>query len=65
MQLFDKASAEGGRTVGEIHNGDWIAFGTYALAGATSFTARVSSGGAGGTLSLRAGSPSSPAWPTS
>ena len=29
----------------------------YALAGVTSFTARVSSGGAGGTLSLRAGSP--------
>jgi Carbohydrate binding module (family 6)/PKD domain len=58
--LFDKHSAEGGRTVGEIHHGDWIAFSPYALTGVTSFTARVSSAGEGGTLSLRAGSPSGP-----
>ncbi|HEU4426824.1 MAG TPA: ThuA domain-containing protein, partial [Pilimelia sp.] len=57
VQLIDKPPAEGGRTVGDIHNGDWIAFNPYALTGATSFTARVSSAGAGGTLSLRAGSP--------
>ncbi|QFU89880.1 PQQ-dependent sugar dehydrogenase [Amycolatopsis sp. YIM 10] len=55
--LFDKAAAEGGRTVGDIHNGDWIAFQPYVLAGETQFTARVSSGGSGGTLSVRAGSP--------
>ncbi|GAA3253869.1 lectin [Dactylosporangium siamense] len=54
--LFDKATAEGGRTVGDIQNGEWISFTPYALSGATSFTARVSSGGPGGTLSLRAGS---------
>ncbi|MGC7100804.1 PQQ-dependent sugar dehydrogenase [Amycolatopsis lurida] len=54
---FDKAAAEGGRTVGDIHNGDWISFQPYALAGETQFTARVSSGGSGGTLSVRAGSP--------
>jgi hypothetical protein len=55
--LFDKAAAEGGRTVGDIQNGDWIAFRPYALGGETRFTARVSSGGAGGTLSVRTGSP--------
>ncbi|GAB3855402.1 hypothetical protein GCM10027610_088660 [Dactylosporangium cerinum] len=57
VQTFDKAGAEGGRTVGQIENGDWIAFTPYLMNNATSFTARVSSGGAGGTLSLRAGSP--------
>ncbi|GIE76400.1 glycosyl hydrolase [Actinoplanes philippinensis] len=54
--LYDKTTAEGGRTVGDIQNGDWIAFQRYALAGESRFTARVSSGGAGGTLSVRAGS---------
>ena len=52
-----KTAAEGGKTVGDINNGDWIAFDPYMLNNATSFTARVSSGGAGGTLQLRAGSP--------
>ncbi len=55
--LFSKPAAEGGQTVGDIHHGDWIAFEPYALAGETQFTARVSSAGAGGTLSVRAGSP--------
>ncbi|MDQ3789468.1 MAG: ricin-type beta-trefoil lectin domain protein, partial [Actinomycetota bacterium] len=36
--------------------GDWIAFQPYVLSNATSVTARVSSGGAGGTLEVRAGS---------
>ncbi|MFI6025395.1 PQQ-dependent sugar dehydrogenase [Amycolatopsis magusensis] len=58
--LFDKAAAEGGRTVGDIHNGDWISFQPYALGGETQFTARVSSGGSGGTLSVRTGSPTGP-----
>ena len=57
VQTFDKGSAEGGKTVGDIGNGDWISFTPYALSGVASFTARVSSAGAGGTLSLRAGSP--------
>ncbi|WP_433214158.1 PQQ-dependent sugar dehydrogenase [Dactylosporangium sp. CS-047395] len=52
-----KATAEGGKTVGNINNGDWIGFDPYKLNNATSFTARVSSGGAGGTLQLRTGSP--------
>ncbi|ANZ41206.1 glycosyl hydrolase [Lentzea guizhouensis] len=55
--LFDKTPAEGGRTVGDVHNGDWIAFDTYNLSGANRFTARVSSAGSGGTISVRTGSP--------
>ncbi|WP_199443504.1 PQQ-dependent sugar dehydrogenase [Umezawaea beigongshangensis] len=58
--LYDKAAAEGGRTVGDVQNGDWIAFEPYALGGATRFTARVSSAGSGGTLSVRTGSPTGP-----
>ncbi|MEU4769366.1 PQQ-dependent sugar dehydrogenase [Actinosynnema sp. NPDC023794] len=58
--LYDKAAAEGGRTVGDIQNGDWIAFEPYALGTTTRFTARVSSAGSGGTLSLRSGSPTGP-----
>ncbi|GAB3152755.1 lectin [Micromonospora sonneratiae] len=56
INVFDKTPAEGGKTVGDIHNGDWIAFEPYRLGNATSFTARVSSAGVGGTLQVRAGS---------
>ena len=56
VNVFTKTPAEGGRTVGDINNGDWISFDTYRLANATSFTARVSSNGSGGTLQIRAGS---------
>ncbi|MEU1124748.1 PQQ-dependent sugar dehydrogenase [Streptomyces sp. NPDC005899] len=57
VSVIDKAAANGGRTVGTIDNGDWISFTPYLLANATSLTARVSSGGSGGTLEVRAGSP--------
>ncbi|GII59691.1 glycosyl hydrolase [Planotetraspora thailandica] len=56
IQLADHAGAEGAKTVGYIDNGDWISFTPYTLTGATSLTARVSSGGAGGTLEVRTGS---------
>ncbi|POX48893.1 glycosyl hydrolase [Streptomyces sp. Ru71] len=55
--VIDKAGANGGKTVGDIDNGDWISFTPYVLSDATKITARVSSGGAGGTLEVRAGSP--------
>jgi glucose/arabinose dehydrogenase len=51
------ATAYGGHTVGEIHNGDWVAFQPYDLREVTSFVARVSSAGSGGTLELRLDSP--------
>ncbi|MFD6041617.1 ThuA domain-containing protein [Streptomyces koyangensis] len=53
----NKPSAHGGKTVGDIHNGDWISFKPYNLSGADKFTARISSGGSGGTLEVRSGSP--------
>ncbi|MFI9797260.1 lectin [Streptomyces sp. NPDC052302] len=56
VQIIQKTPAHGGRTVGEIHNGDWISFTPYNLANARTFTARVSSAGAGGTIEVRSGS---------
>ncbi|MEV6983499.1 ThuA domain-containing protein [Sphaerisporangium sp. NPDC051017] len=55
-----KAAAHGGRTVGDINNGDWIAFKPYDLTGARGITARVSSGGKGGTILVRADSATGP-----
>ncbi|GHF44586.1 PQQ-dependent sugar dehydrogenase [Streptomyces griseosporeus] len=57
VSVITKDAAHGGRTVGDIDNGDWISFTPYVLSNATKITARVSSGGAGGTLEIRAGSP--------
>jgi glucose/arabinose dehydrogenase len=57
VQLADHATAEGGRTAGFIENGDWISYSPYLLNNATQFTARVASAGAGGTIEVRAGSP--------
>ncbi|MFF5251152.1 PQQ-dependent sugar dehydrogenase [Streptomyces leeuwenhoekii] len=56
VSVITKDTAHGGRTVGDIHNGDWISFTPYVLSNAEKVTARVSSGGAGGTLEFRAGS---------
>ncbi|MEU5023569.1 carbohydrate-binding protein [Streptomyces milbemycinicus] len=57
IQLASHAPAEGGQTVGFTDDGDWIAFKPYTLTKATGITARVASGGAGGTLEVRAGAP--------
>ncbi|WP_433304801.1 PQQ-dependent sugar dehydrogenase [Actinoplanes sp. CA-030573] len=57
IDTFAKPEAEGGKTVGNIDNGDWIEFDPYIVDNATGFTARVSSAGAGGTLQFRTGSP--------
>ncbi|MGX1545951.1 PQQ-dependent sugar dehydrogenase [Streptomyces adustus] len=51
-----RTGAHGAKTVGDIDNGDWIAFTPYSLSDAKKITARVASGGAGGTLEVRAGS---------
>ena len=55
--VSSRESANGGKTVGDIDNGDWIAFTPYVLSNAKSLTARVASAGAGGKLEIRAGSP--------
>ncbi|MFF0109692.1 PQQ-dependent sugar dehydrogenase [Streptomyces hirsutus] len=57
VQVVNHSPAHGGKTVGHIDNGDWISFTPYALDNTTKFTARVSSAGAGGTIEVRAGSP--------
>ncbi|MFI0805926.1 PQQ-dependent sugar dehydrogenase [Streptomyces echinatus] len=51
-----RSSAHGAKVVGDIHNGDWISFTPYVLSDAKKITARIASGGAGGTLEVRAGS---------
>ncbi|MFD7502253.1 PQQ-dependent sugar dehydrogenase [Streptomyces sp. NPDC059850] len=56
VTVVNHTPANGGKTVGDIDNGDWIAFTPYLLGNAKDFTARVSSAGAGGTLEVRAGS---------
>ncbi|MFJ8673882.1 PQQ-dependent sugar dehydrogenase [Streptomyces sp. NPDC093589] len=48
--------AHGGKTVGDIHNGDWIGFTPYIVGNATKITARIASAGTGGTLEVRTGS---------
>ncbi|QYX76320.1 PQQ-dependent sugar dehydrogenase [Streptomyces akebiae] len=57
IAVQSKPTAHGGKTVGDIDNGDWISFKPYVLSDATKITARISSGGAGGKLEVRAGSP--------
>ncbi|MGW6054356.1 carbohydrate-binding protein [Streptomyces sp. NPDC055189] len=57
IQIAGHGNAEGANTVGFTDDGDWISFKPYALADAKSFTARIASGGAGGTIEIRAGSP--------
>ncbi|MDO0937963.1 PQQ-dependent sugar dehydrogenase [Streptomyces sp. DG2A-72] len=60
VSVTNREAANGGKTVGDIHNGDWISFTPYVLSNARKMTARISSGGAGGTLEVRAGSASGP-----
>jgi glucose/arabinose dehydrogenase/type 1 glutamine amidotransferase len=60
VTLQNKTSAHGGKTVGDIHNNDWISFKPYNLTGSTKLTARISSGGAGGFLEVRTGSTTGP-----
>ncbi|GAA2416120.1 lectin [Streptomyces glaucosporus] len=57
VNVVEHAPAHGGRAVGDIHDGDWIAFEPYRVGNATSLTARVASAGSGGTLEIRTGSP--------
>ncbi|WP_409060666.1 PQQ-dependent sugar dehydrogenase [Streptomyces sp. SYP-A7185] len=56
VSIANHTPAHGGKTVGDIHNGDWISFKPYILGNATKLTARVASAGAGGTLEVRSGS---------
>ncbi|MFE5122773.1 PQQ-dependent sugar dehydrogenase [Streptomyces sp. NPDC056669] len=57
IEQASHSTAHGGKTVGFTDNGDWISFKPYLLNNATKLTARISSGGPGGTIEVRAGSP--------
>ncbi len=60
VSVIDKTGANGGKTVGDIHDGDWISFSPYKFDGQKKLTVRASSGGAGGFVELRTGSPTGP-----
>jgi type 1 glutamine amidotransferase len=60
VQVAGHGSASGGQTLGYIDNGDWAGYSQVNTAGATSFTARVSSAGAGGTIRIRSGAATGP-----
>ncbi|MFF0724376.1 PQQ-dependent sugar dehydrogenase [Streptomyces sp. NPDC004134] len=57
VQVTSYAGAHGGRAVGHTDNGDWISFQPYQLANASRVSIRAASGGGGGTVQVRAGSP--------
>ncbi|MCX4904078.1 PQQ-dependent sugar dehydrogenase [Streptomyces sp. NBC_00878] len=57
VSIITKTTAHGGKTVGDVNNGDWISFEPYVLSNASKLTARISSGGTGGKLEVRSGSP--------
>ena len=59
MAVYQSGVTEGSY-LGAIHDGDWVSFTPYNLAGVTGFTARVATATAGGTLEIRSGSPTGP-----
>jgi hypothetical protein len=56
VQSAGHAGASGGFTLGYIENGDWAGYSGVNTAGATNFTTRISSAGAGGVIQIRSGS---------
>jgi hypothetical protein len=59
-QKVTDANARGGVKVGFVDSGDWVGFANVNPSGQTLFTARVASGGSGGTIAVRTGSPTGP-----
>ncbi|MEH0934707.1 ThuA domain-containing protein [Micromonospora psammae] len=60
VQIANHAPASGGRTLGYVNNGDWAGYAQVSTAGRTGFSARISSGGAGGAIQIRSGSSTGP-----
>jgi hypothetical protein len=59
-QTVTDPNAHGGVKVGYIDSGDWVGYANVNPSGQTLFTARVASGGPGGTIQVRTGSPTGP-----
>ncbi|MEH0937034.1 ThuA domain-containing protein [Micromonospora psammae] len=57
VSVLDRATARAGKRIGDVDNGDWINFGPVNLRGIGSVTVGASSGGLGGDVEFRAGSP--------
>ncbi|MFI9584248.1 ThuA domain-containing protein [Streptomyces sp. NPDC052236] len=60
IRVVSQAGAEGGRRIGDIGNNDWISFTPMNLTNINQVSFRVSSPGPGGSIELRAGSPTGP-----
>jgi cytochrome c len=58
IRVVAQAGAEAGQRIGDINNNDWISFSPMNLTNINQVSFRVSSPGPGGTIELRAGSPS-------
>ncbi|MEU8569560.1 ThuA domain-containing protein [Streptomyces pathocidini] len=57
VQIADRADASGGKRLTEIEDGDWITLDPAHLKGIDSVTVGAASGGIGGAVEFRAGSP--------
>ena len=57
IRVVDQAGAESGKRIGDISNNDWIAFTPMSLSGITTVSYRLSSPSGGGSIELRADSP--------
>ncbi|WP_410821087.1 ThuA domain-containing protein [Micromonospora sp. 050-3] len=57
VRVVDQAAAESTKRVGDISTNDWIAFSPMNLSGISTVSYRVSSPSGGGSIELRAGSP--------
>jgi PKD repeat protein len=57
VAVFDRSTARAGKRLGDIDHNDWIAFSPVNLKNIASVTVGASSGGLGGDVEFRAGSP--------
>ena len=60
IQVVADGTGEGGARVGYIENGDWVMFDPYNLKDVKGVSVRASSGGSGGTMTMRTDSPTGP-----
>ncbi|OLF05063.1 glucose dehydrogenase [Actinophytocola xinjiangensis] len=59
-EIVNHGEASGGKRVGHIENGDWIKFDPVNLTGVDAIGYRLTSGGSGGTITVRRDAPDGP-----
>ncbi|WP_020521067.1 ThuA domain-containing protein [Catelliglobosispora koreensis] len=57
ITVLTRPTAQAGKRIGEVDNGDWINYGPVNLSNIPTVTVGVTSGGTGGDIEFRAGSP--------